>query len=119
MNLLSLFRNEKQIENYSAGQRIFSAGDPGTVMYVVTEGAVDVVANDQVIETIEAGGILGELALVDQSLRSATAIAKTDCKLAAIDERRFTFLVQETPFFALHVMGVMARRLRRQTEQKA
>jgi len=119
LNLLSLFRNEKQIENYSAGQCIFSAGDPGTVMYVVTEGAVDVIANGRVIETIEAGGILGELALVDQSARSATAVAKTECKLAAIDERRFTFLVQETPFFALHVMGVMARRLRRQTEQMA
>ena len=66
-------------------------------------------------KTVEPGGVLGELALVDKGPRSATAVAKTDCKIAPVDERRFTFLVQEHPYFAKHIMSVMANRLRRQT----
>ena len=61
------------------------------------------------------GGIFGELALIDSSPRSAAAVAHTDCRLAVIGERRFIFLVQQTPYFALEVMSVMAQRLRRQT----
>ena len=52
------------------------------------------------------------MALIDTKPRSATATAVSACKLAPIDERRFLFLVQQTPFFALHVMRVMASRLR-------
>ena len=115
MNLLKLFQNETNLQAYAAGQTIFAAGEPGTVMYVILTGQVAVDVNGRAIETIEPGGILGELALVDRNPRSANAVARTACTLAAIDERRFTFLVQETPFFALHVMGVMAGRLRRQT----
>ncbi|HEU5100134.1 MAG TPA: Crp/Fnr family transcriptional regulator [Roseiflexaceae bacterium] len=59
------------------------------------------------------GGIVGEMALIDDRPRSATAVAATDCRLVPIDERRFTFLVQQTPMFALAVMRVMAERLRR------
>ena len=51
------------------------------------------------------------MALIDDRPRSATAIAKTDCQLAAIDENRFMFMVENTPFFALEIMRVMAHRL--------
>jgi CRP/FNR family transcriptional regulator, cyclic AMP receptor protein len=115
LDLLNLFRHTEDVESYPAGQTIFSVGEPGTVMYILLKGEVDVALNNKVVETIAAGEILGELALVDHSPRSATAVAKTDCALAPINERRFLFLVQETPYFALHVMGVMAGRLRRRT----
>ncbi|MEZ4622222.1 MAG: hypothetical protein R2867_42875 [Caldilineaceae bacterium] len=55
--------------------------------------------------------------MVDHSPRSATAVAKTACLLAPIGEKRFLFLVQETPYFALHVMSVMAERLRLRTQE--
>ncbi len=97
---------------FAAGQLIFSAGDPGDVMYVVKEGAVDVLVHGRVVETIEPGGILGEMALIDREPRSASALAKTDCQLVPIDEARFKYLVQQTPYFALEVMRAMARRLR-------
>jgi len=71
-------------------------------MYIVREGEVDILLHDTVIETIEPGGILGELALIDNRPRAATAI----------DENRFEYMVQETPHFAIHVMEVMAERLR-------
>ncbi|MEZ4732321.1 MAG: cyclic nucleotide-binding domain-containing protein [Caldilineaceae bacterium] len=117
MNIVQLFRNEEQVEFYQAGQTIFAAGDQGQFMYVVKEGEVDIVVKGKCIETIGAGGIFGELALVDQSTRSAAAIAKSACQLVPINERRFTFLVQETPFFALHMMRVMAQRLRNRTDE--
>ena len=44
--------------------------------------------------------------------RSATAVAHTDVRLAPIDQNRFMYMVQETPFFALKVMHLMAERLR-------
>ncbi len=67
-------------------------------------------------ETLEADGIFGEMALIDDSPRSATAIALTDVTLAPIKENQFLFLVQNTPFFALSVMRVLAHRLRRQNK---
>lgn len=97
---------------FAAGDVIFTAGTPGDVMYVVKEGEVNVLVRDRVVETIGPGGILGEMALIDRGPRSASAVAKTDCQLVPIDEARFKYMVQQTPYFAIEVMRVMARRLR-------
>jgi CRP/FNR family transcriptional regulator, cyclic AMP receptor protein len=59
------------------------------------------------------GAIIGEMALVDQSSRSASVHALTPVRLARIDRRRFLYLVQNTPSFAIDVMKVMAARIRR------
>ena len=56
---------------------------------------------------------MGEMALIDHGPRSATVTASTDCTLAEIDEKRFLFLVQQTPMFALSVMRLLSQRLRR------
>jgi CRP/FNR family cyclic AMP-dependent transcriptional regulator len=114
---ISLFRNATDCESFSADQTIFQEGQPGEVMYAVTEGEVDIRVHDKVIDTVGPGGIVGEMALIDTKPRSATAIAKTDCKLVPISEKRFTFLVQQTPNFALQVMRVMADRLRHMNAQ--
>ncbi|HXQ21148.1 MAG TPA: cyclic nucleotide-binding domain-containing protein, partial [Candidatus Acidoferrales bacterium] len=66
-----------------------------------------------VVETMGPGGILGEMALIDQNPRSATAVAKTDCTLVPVNEARFKFLVKQVPAFSLEVMRVMASRLRK------
>ena len=111
MQGVKLFQNSKDWETFSAGQIIFSAGQPGEVMYVILEGEVNIQASGKVLETIHSGGMLGEMALVDDEPRSAEAVARTDCKLVPINKRRFVS-VTETPFFALEVMKVMANRLR-------
>jgi CRP-like cAMP-binding protein len=113
MTGIRLFQNATEVECFSAGQAIFTEGQPGQMMYVVNEGEVEVLIRDKVVETVGPGGILGEMALIEDKPRSATAIAKTDVKVVPIDERRFTFLVQQTPFFSLQVMRVLADRLRR------
>jgi CRP-like cAMP-binding protein len=52
------------------------------------------------------------MALIDHQTRSATAKAKTDARVVPVDQRRFLYLIQNTPFFAVEVMSVMARRIR-------
>jgi CRP-like cAMP-binding protein len=85
----------------------------GFEMYVVLEGEVELKVDSTVLETLGPGQPFGEMALIDQSPRTATAIAGTPCKLAVIPERRFLFMVQQNPEFALLIMKVMADRLRR------
>jgi len=109
---LNLFR-DKEGKSYAAGQVVFKAGDPGDSMYIITEGEVEVRDGSTVLDTIGAGSIVGELALIDDTPRSASVLAKTDCRLVPVDRRRFEFMVQETPFFALTVMKVLADRLRK------
>jgi CRP-like cAMP-binding protein len=108
---LNLFRH-KEGSRYPADQIIIEAGTVGTTMYVVLDGEVEIQAGGQ--QTLGGSGtIFGEMALIDDAPRSATVIAKTDCRLLELDRRRFESLVSETPYFALEVMHVMADRLRR------
>jgi CRP/FNR family transcriptional regulator, cyclic AMP receptor protein len=109
---LMLFRHSETVK-FHAGQIIFRAEETGTQMYVVSEGEVEVRIGHHILDIVGPGSIVGEMALIDQGPRSATAVAKTDCRLVAIDQSRFEFLVQQTPFFSLAVMKVMADRLRR------
>ena len=113
--VFNLLKHERDGRTYSARQTIFERGEPGTHLFVVVEGEVEVVFEGRVLATHGPGEIFGEMAIIDAEPRSATAVARTDCRLAAIDEKRFTYLVQSQPFFALDLLRVMAERLRRQT----
>jgi len=95
-----------------AGELIFDEGDSGARMYVVRSGEVEIRCGDLVVETLQTGGMFGEMALIDGTHRSASAWAKTDCELIPVDEETFLFLVRETPYFALDVMRTLTRRLR-------
>lgn len=103
----------EKYQSFSRGEIIFREGEPGDHLYIVAEGQVDIVADGQILETVETGGILGELALIDDKPRSAQAVARTDSMLAPVTRQHFLTLVQRTPLFALQVMRVMAERLRR------
>ena len=116
MTTIDMFRHASDAVSFEAGKIIFRKDDPGLVMYAVTEGEVEILAAGKVILSVGPGGIFGEMALIEEAPRSATAVAKTACKLVAIDKKRFTFLVQQTPFFALSVMRIMSERLRKQLE---
>lgn len=110
---VDFLRNEKNPVSFAAGQKIFSQGDAGDVMYGVVEGTVEVFRQGTLIDSLGPGEIFGEMAILDHQPRSADAVAKTDVKLAVVDEKRFLTLVQNHPYFALTVMRVMAERLRR------
>jgi CRP/FNR family transcriptional regulator, cyclic AMP receptor protein len=87
-------------------------------MYVVRSGTVEIDRDGKIVETVTAGGIFGEMALIDGAPRAATARAKTECEVAPIAEKNFLFLVHETPYFAIAVMRSLAERLRRSPPQK-
>lgn len=111
-----IFQKSDDWESYKQGETIFKEGDDGEVMYVVIEGEVDIIINGKVVETVEPGIMFGEGALITNERRSATAVAHTDCKLVPISQKRFMFLVQETPFFALQVMQTLSERLNRMNQ---
>ncbi len=102
--------------NFAKGRSIFKEGDLGDEFFVVVRGQVEIRSGERHFETLGPDGIFGEMALIDDSPRSATAVALTDVTVAPIKENQFLFLVKNTPFFALNVMRVLAHRLRRQNK---
>jgi CRP-like cAMP-binding protein len=119
MASVNIFQHEHQYESFGAGEVIFEEGEPGEVMYVVQEGEVDIVVRGRLLETVGPGGIVGEMALIDTSGRSARAVARSDCRLTPINQTRFKVHAHHTPYFALQVMRVMAERLRLMNERMA
>ena len=114
MATVDLFHAEDtELASFRAGQDIFREGEAGEIMYVVRDGEVTLRVKGELVETLGPGGVLGEMALIEHAPRTATATAKTDCKLVPIPEKRFMFMVQQTPHFALQIMKVVAERLRR------
>jgi CRP-like cAMP-binding protein len=117
MAILNLFKYVKDTVEFPEGHIIYKEGEtPTGIAYVLLEGEVEVSYEGKVIETTTAGGLLGELSLIDNKPHAATCTAKTAVKAAPIDQQRFLFMVQETPYFAIEVMRVMADRLRREHE---
>lgn len=112
MYTFHLFSNDPDIVRVKAGEVVFREGDAGGVMFVLASGRAEVRVGQRVVEEVASGNIVGESGLVSPGPRSATVIAQTDCEFVRIDEDRFKFLVQQTPYFALQVMRVMAERLR-------
>ena len=113
MGTLHLFRNAPEVLPVAAGEYIFRKGEAAKVMYLIIEGEVDLTRDETVAETAREGSFIGEMALIEDEPRSASARARSDCLVFPIDEARFQSLVKETPFFALQMMKTLARRLRK------
>src|SRR3974390_3440612 len=105
-DFLGLFRNDPGVVFLKPAQELFKKGEPGSHMYVVKSGEV------HVLETVSPGGIVGEMSLINDEPRTATVRAITEAEVVSIDQKRFLFLVQQTPFFAIRVMRVMSARLK-------
>jgi len=111
MNLLEVFKDSDDLVEFPAEAVIFTQGAEGNYMYVVMEGEVFISLGDKVLATALPGEIVGEMALINADIRSATVTAKTDCLLALIDQKSFESLIKHVPEFSLHVMNVLANRL--------
>jgi CRP/FNR family cyclic AMP-dependent transcriptional regulator len=107
---------EIPIRDYKAGETIFREGDRGTEFYVIQRGRVRILSGNRLLETLGENEIFGEMALIDDSPRSATAAAETDVAVAPVTEEQYLFLVRHTPFFALKVLRVLTQRLRAQNK---
>jgi CRP-like cAMP-binding protein len=113
---INVFNNARNTIPLDADAVLFREGDDGDVMFAVVEGELAVERDGRLLEVIGPGEIIGELALIDPSPRSATVTAREPTRVVRVDRDHFTFLVHEHPTFALQVMTVMAERLRRANE---
>jgi CRP/FNR family transcriptional regulator, cyclic AMP receptor protein len=98
--------------DFPAGSMVFNKGDPGSTMYVVQSGVIEMVIGEKVIEVCGANEAIGFMSMIDGAPRSSTARVKEACELSVIDQRKFRFMVDEVPNFALYIMAAMARRIR-------
>jgi len=110
---LSKFR-----QRYRKSEVIFEEGSTGSEMYLIHSGRVllSVRQNEtrqSPLVVLNPGDFFGEMALVDDSPRSATASAiEEDTELIVMDRARFMFMVRQQPEFALSLMHTLCQRLR-------
>src|SRR5215217_2597533 len=108
---------EKCINEFGVDDVIFEEGSTGRELFVVLDGQVEIAkmhgASKMVIVTLGKGEFFGEMAVIDGSARSATAIAAApNTKVMRVNHARFVYLVSQQPAFALMVMDALSKRLR-------
>jgi CRP-like cAMP-binding protein len=102
-----------ELVSIAPGEFLFREGDEGRALYIVEKGNLRVMSGSVVYETVTAGGIVGEMALIEEGApRSASVIAVSHAHLWEIDTDKFRSMVSTDPNFAIKVMRTMARRLR-------
>ena len=107
--LVNLMKGQDPGE-FPAGKMIMQEGTGGAFMYIVLEGKVAITIKGARVGTAGTGGVFGEMALVDQSVRAATAVAETECKLLAINRNAFLHLVKTSPAFGAALLSGLAAR---------
>lgn len=108
---------EKCIDEYDASEIVFEEGSTGRELFVVLDGKIDIVRNSgadrTLLVTLGKGEFFGEMAVIDGSVRSATAIAAVPgTRVMRINHARFVYLVSQQPAFALMIMDALSKRLR-------
>lgn len=98
---------------FDAGDKVFKQDDPATHLYIVRTGRIQIITYGTVLENVGPGGVFGEMALIDDTPRSAAAIAMEPTHVLAIDRNQFLTLIRAQPEFALHIMAILANRIRK------
>lgn len=116
---LEFFKAAGKAEKAPAGTAFFAENEQARPylfmrdkMYLVLDGEVNLTARSKVIGTVGKGQIFGEMASITHAPRSAGAVAKTACKLIAVDDKQFRAGLEKKPDFALMLMSIMIARLR-------
>jgi CRP-like cAMP-binding protein len=113
-----MFSDEPRAVRLEAGEVLFKNGDLGGSMYVVRSGTLTIRSGPVIYEDVGPGGMVGEMGIVESNMpRCAMVYARTPAELVEVDQERFLDLVDETPSFALAVMRVLSRRLRRMDDR--
>ena len=111
MDLLEVFKDSEDLVEYPAGTVILEEGQHGDRMFVVMQGELSISLKDKVLGKVRPGEIIGEMALINAKVRSATVTAATDCQLAPIDSASFNSMLRYVPDFSMYVMNVLVNRL--------
>lgn len=117
---LAFFRLAGTPEQFPAGKQIFAENEKpggffakGARIYLLLEGDVALTLNGKPLELVLPGELFGEMAVIADIPRSATATARKNCGVLSLDEKQFLSSLQQIPEFALMLMSIMAQRLRR------
>ena len=115
---LAAVLDEARIAN---GETLFKIGDPGDSLYIVRSGLVEMFVKDHtgekiLLTTASPGDLFGELSLLDNGPRAATAVALEDTDLLVLDRGDLLLFLRRKPDAALDLMTVMGQRLRRSDE---
>ena len=116
---LEFFRSAGSVAETPAGKPVFSESEKtggffskGARMYLLLEGEIGLMIGNQFFGVVKPGDVFGELAVIAGLPRSATAMAKTHCRMLSLDERQFRAALEKKPEFALMLMSSMVQRLR-------
>ncbi|MBX3081641.1 MAG: DUF1003 domain-containing protein [Anaerolineae bacterium] len=114
---LSLLAENLDYKKCIAGQTIFSLGDPGNTMYIVRSGEVELFLRDEdgervTLEFVQPGQIFGELSLLDDEPRSASAVAVRNTEMYVVDRHDLQMLVKAHPHAALDMLTMLGKRIR-------
>lgn len=116
---LDFFQFAGKPQTIAKGTTIFSENRKGMPLllmpnriYLLLDGEVGIVANDEPVAVIQSGEIFGEMASMGQTPRSASAVAQSDCRVIGLDDGQFHAALGRNPGFALMLMSIMASRLR-------
>lgn len=112
MNLREYFRTWDDVVEFPKKTRIFHELDPADYMYVILSGEVAVSLRNEPLGAELEGGIIGEMAMINKATRSATAVTLSRVTAARVTRDQFREIITDNPDFALHIMQVMANRLR-------
>jgi CRP-like cAMP-binding protein len=112
MNFLRAFDNWTNTETHKDGSVIFSASEPADALFLVLEGEIVLTLRGHPLSNEGRGALIGEMAIIDDTARNATAVASGTVRLARISPDEFRDLITEDPEFSLHAMAELARRLR-------
>jgi CRP-like cAMP-binding protein len=121
---LAFFKSAGEVDTFTAGETIFSENEKAgrfslkrNKMYLVLEGQVNLVAGGNFLGMIGPGEIFGEMGSLSQAPRSASAMARTACRVISLDDKEFQTALQKQPEFALMMMSVIIGRLRKSLAQ--
>ena len=112
------FREEKSFKKFTDGQVVFNQGDEGDYMYAVVTGEVEMRVKDKFVTSVRENEFFGEMAVLDDQPRSATAHAMGATTLAVITKERFMEMLNEDHDFSIQIIRVLINRLRAETKMK-
>ncbi len=107
-------------KTYKDMEIIVKQGDPGDCMYVIQEGFVEIIHESEHGEvhlaTRGKGEFIGEMAIFEREVRSATARASGEARVLTVDKKNFMRRIQEDPSLAFHLVQILSARLREQSK---
>jgi CRP-like cAMP-binding protein len=112
VNFLRKLRKWNDVKDYPARTVVFAEGDPADYLYIVLSGELELTISGDLLSTESAGGLVGEMAIIESAQQGAEATTLTEASLARFDRDQLSDFMHQNSEFSVHVLDVLASRLR-------